>query len=271
MTELAADLPALLALERIDENLFRARNADLGGRPALYGGQVAAQALMAAAATVEPDRVPHSFHGYFLRAGRPETPVILHVDRDRDGRSFSARRVVAVQNGKVIFSMLASFHHETDAAMYDAAPQRAVEHRDDKPFTAWATLLEVSEVTRTDLGAGQFTDCLWVRSASPLGDDPVVHRAALACISDLGSGFGQLREEGIGFGGPSVDHSMWFHEPIRSDEWVLVDLQPIKARSARGVYHGSLRNGDGVLGATITQEMLLLPKERVLRDPARSD
>lgn len=266
MTELAADLPALLALERIDENLFRARNADLGGRPTLYGGQVAAQALMAAAATVEGDRVPHSLHGYFLRAGRPETPVVLHVERDRDGRSFSARRVVAVQNGKVIFSMLASFHAETDAPMFDAAPHRAVDDRDDKPWTSWSTLLDVSEVTRTDLAAGRFTDCLWVRSTAPLGDDPLVHRAALVCISDLGSGFGQLGTDGIGLGGPSVDHSMWFHEPVRADEWVLVDLVPVKARSARGVYHGSLRDAAGTLAATITQEMILLSRERVVED-----
>ena len=106
----------MLTLERFDRDLFRARNASYGRRPNLFGGQVAAQALVAAAATVEADRLPHSFHGYFLRPGRIDLPVILEVDRDRDGRSFSARRVVAVQDGEVIFSMAPSFHVEPEGA-----------------------------------------------------------------------------------------------------------------------------------------------------------
>ena len=104
-----------------------------------------------------------------------------------------------------------------------------------------------------------FTDCLWVRSAASLGDDPLMHRAALTYLSDLGTGFGQQDKTIIGRGGPSIDHSMWFHENIRADDWVLVDLRPVKARSARGSYHGSLRDRGGVLGATIHQEQLLLP------------
>ena len=113
--ELADDLATLLTLERVDRDLFRGRNANYGPRQTLYGGQVAAQCLLAAAATVEPDRLPHSFHGYFLRAGRVDLPVIFEVDRDRDGRSFSARHVVAVQDGEVIFSMITSFHVESGA------------------------------------------------------------------------------------------------------------------------------------------------------------
>ena len=107
--ELANDLASLLDLERVDRDLFRARNANFGPRRTLYGGQVAAQCLIAAAATVEDHRLPHSLHGYFLRAGQSDLPVILEVDRDRDGRSFSARHVNAVQDGEVIFSMVTSF------------------------------------------------------------------------------------------------------------------------------------------------------------------
>jgi acyl-CoA thioesterase II len=214
---------------------------------------------LAAAATVEPERRPHSLHGYFLRAGRTDHPVILAVDRDRDGRSFSARHVVAQQEGEVIFSMIASFHAEREGGEFDNAPLRAVPEPEDSPSGGWNQVLEVREVTRTDIAAGHFTDCVWVRSADPLGDDPLLHWAGLTYLSDLGSGFGQQAPELLGRGGPSIDHSMWFHQRIRADDWVLVDLRPIKAMGSRGVYQGSLRDRRGVLGATLHQEQLLLP------------
>jgi acyl-CoA thioesterase-2 len=238
----ADDLPSLLTLERVDRDLFRGRNANYGPRQTLYGGQVAAQCLLAAAATVEPDRLPHSFHGYFLRAGRSNLPVVLEVDRDRDGRSFSARHVIAVQDGEVIFSMITSFHAESEGGVFDGAPRRDVPAPEDVPKGGWNTLLDVRPVTPTDFLKGVFTDCLWVRSAAPLGDDPLMHRAALTYLSDLGTGFGQ-QDQAI----------------IRADDWVLVDLRPVKARSARGLYQGSLRDRHGALGATINQEQLLLP------------
>jgi acyl-CoA thioesterase II len=255
----AEDLPSLLTLERVDRDLFRGRNANYGPRQTLYGGQVAAQCLLAAAATVEPDRLPHSFHGYFLRAGASNLPVVLEVDRDRDGRSFSARHVVAVQDGEVIFSMITSFHAESEGGAFDDAPRREVPAPEDVAKGGWNTLLDVRPVTPTDFLKGVFTDCLWVRSAAQLGDDPLMHRAALTYLSDLGTGFGQQDNAITGRGGPSVDHSVWFQENIRADDWVLVDLRPVKARSARGLYQGSLRDRHGVLGATINQEQLLLP------------
>jgi acyl-CoA thioesterase-2 len=258
--DLADDLPSLLNLERVDRDLFRGRNANHGPRQTLYGGQVAAQCLVAAATTVEPDRLPHSLHGYFLRPGRSDLPVILEVDRDRDGRSFSARHVVAVQEGEVIFSMVTSFHAEREGGEFDDAPRRATPDPEDLPKGIWSSpLLEVREVTPTDFLKGVFTDCLWVRSAAPLGDDRLIHQAGLTYLSDLGSGFGQQGSAIIGRGGPSIDHSMWFQDAIRADDWVLVDLRPVKARGARGTYHGSLRNRHGVLGATLYQEHLLLP------------
>src|SRR5207237_2658113 len=119
----AGDMASVLDLEPLDRDLFRAHNAaSARERRSLYGGQVAAQALRAAGLTVDPDRYAHSLHGYFLRPGRADLPVILHVDRDRDGRSFSARHVRAVQDGKVIFSMLASFYRNELSATYDAVP-----------------------------------------------------------------------------------------------------------------------------------------------------
>jgi acyl-CoA thioesterase II len=261
------DLAALLDLEMLDRDLFRAEN-EPGARKrlSLYGGQVAAQALRAASATVAPERVPHSLHGYFLRPGRVDRPVILHVDRDRDGGSFSARHVRAVQDGEVIFSMIASFHAREESATFDAVATRGGPDPDTLAARSSGLLIEVREVTPTRVGEGQIrhSDLLWVRAASPLPDDPLVHACALAYISDLGSGFGQVDVPGLPAGGPSIDHSLWFHEMIRADEWMLLELWPLKASSSRGVYSGSLRSEDGRLGAILTQEMLL--RDRVL-DP----
>jgi acyl-CoA thioesterase-2 len=254
------DLAGLLDLEVIDTNLYRGQN-ERGARErfSLYGGQVAAQALRAAGLTVAPERMPHSLHGYFLRRGRVDRPVIYHVDRDRDGGSFSARHVRAVQDGDVIFSMLASFHEREDAPLFDAVATRGGASPDTLPSRPSPLLVEAREVTPTRIADGQVrhSDLLWVRAVTPLPDDPMVHACVLAYVSDLGSGFGQVRVEGLPAGGPSIDHSLWFHEPIRADEWMLLELWPLKAASARGVYSGSLRAEDGGLGAVITQEMLL--------------
>lgn len=274
--DLADDLLSLLTLERVDRDLFRGRNANYGPRRTLFGGQVAAQCLLAAAATVEPGRLPHSLHGYFLRAGRVDMPVILEVDRDRDGRSFSARHVNAVQEGEVIFSMVTSFHAERAEVEveFDDAPRRDAPEPEQSARGGFnPLLLEVREVTPTDFLKGVFTDLLWVRSPVSLGDDPLLHRAGLTYLSDLGSGFGQLGSAVVGRGGPSIDHSMWFQHGIRADDWVLLDLRPIKAGWARGTYHGSLRDRHGTLGATIYQEHLLLPgtMEDMLDDVLRHE
>jgi acyl-CoA thioesterase-2 len=253
-------LAALLDLEILDRDLFRGQNEDTAGkRLSLYGGQVAAQALRAAGLTVPADRLPHSLHGYFLRPGLVDRPVLLHVDRDRDGGSFSARHVRAVQDGEVIFSMVASFHKREESPTYDAVPTRS--GVDPSTLTARPTpfLVDVREITPTSISDGQVrhSDLLWVRAAAPLPDDPLVHACAIAYVSDLGSGFGQVRVPELSAGGPSIDHSLWFHEPIRADEWMLLELWPLKATGSRGVYSGSLRNADGRLGVLITQEMLL--------------
>jgi acyl-CoA thioesterase-2 len=250
----------LLDLEVLDRDLFRGENEEsAGARRSLYGGQVAAQALRAAGATVPPERLPHSLHGYFLRPGRVDRPVILRVDRDRDGGSFSARHVRAVQDGEVIFSMIASFHAREESATFDAVPTRGGVDASTLPPRPSPFLVEVREITPTRIGGGQVrhSDSLWVRASTPLPDDPLVHACALAYVSDLGSGFGQVDVADLPAGGPSIDHSLWFHEPIRADEWMLLELWPLKASSSRGVYSGSLRSEDGRLGVLLTQEMLL--------------
>jgi acyl-CoA thioesterase-2 len=193
-------------------------------------------------------------------------PVILHVDRDRDGGSFSARHVRAVQDGEVIFSMLASFHEREEAASFDGVATRGGEQADTLPSRPSPMLAEVREITPTRIADGQVrhSDRLWVRAVDDLGNDPLVHACALTYISDLGSGFGQVDVAGLAAGGPSIDHSLWFHDPIRADEWMLLELWPMKAGSARGLYGGSLRSQDGALGAVVMQEMLL--RHRVM-DP----
>ncbi len=261
------DLAALLDLEQLDRDLFRGQN-EPGARErfSLYGGQVAAQALRAAGSTVPEGRMPHSLHGYFLRRGRVDRPVLFHVDRDRDGGSFSARHVRAVQDGEVIFSMLASFHEREDAPSYDAVASRGGDGAESLPPRPSPFLIDVREITPTRIADGQVrhSDRLWVRATTTLPDDPLTHACALAYVSDLGSGFGQVEVDGLSAGGPSIDHSMWFHEPIRADAWMLLELWPMKAGGARGVYSGSLRSEDGRLGTVIMQEMLL--RHRVM-DP----
>jgi acyl-CoA thioesterase-2 len=272
MPKTGRDLAAVLELEPLDRDLFRARN-EPGARErfSLYGGQVAAQALRAAGSTVPNERLPHSLHGYFLRPGKVDRDVILHVDRDRDGGSFSARHVRAVQDGEVIFSMLASFHTLEESPTYDAVPTRVGADPDTLPGRASPMLVDVREVTLTRIGEGQLrhSDLFWVRAPASLPDDPLVHACAMVYVSDLGSGFGQVEVPNLALGGPSIDHSMWFQEPLRADEWMLLNLWPLKAANARGVYSGALRSADGRLGAIFSQEMLLrartLPPELLRR------
>ena len=129
----------------------------------------------------------------------------------------------------------------------------------DPSSHSWNTIIDVMDVTPFDLATGRFPDCMWVKTTDPLPNDPIMNASALVFLSDLGSGFGQVDAGLSGRGGPSIDHAMWFQEPIRADEWVLLDLIPVKAWSARGTYHGSLRDQSGRLGATVYQEHLLLP------------
>jgi acyl-CoA thioesterase-2 len=258
----AADLASVLDLESLDRDLFRGHNAISAlGRTSLYGGQVAAQALRAAGLTVPDDRHAHSLHGYFLRAGRPDRPVMLHVDRDRDGRSFCARHVRAVQDGEVIFSMLASFHQDEPSGSFDAVPSGTPPPPDDLGRPRGDQIIEMWEVTplRVEGDRIAYPDVMWVRVKDPLPDDRMLRACAMAYVSDMGSGFGQLHVEGLSSGGSSIDHALWFQADLAVNDWMLLDLHPVKAGGARGVYTGGLRDRNGTLGLFCAQELLLRP------------
>jgi acyl-CoA thioesterase-2 len=259
----AETLADILDVEPLDRDLFRGVNSlDARDRRSLYGGQVAAQALRAAAETVPGDRFPHSLHGYFLRPGRADRPVILAVARDRDGRSFSARHVNAIQDGEVIFSMLASFHVDEHSGTFEVTPRSDAPPPDSLAVRHGISgLVELREVTPTSMEGDRpsVTDQLWVRARHALRDDRIVQACALAYVSDFGSGFGQVDQPDLPPGGPSIDHAIWFHRPIRVDDWVLIELHPVKAGSARGVYLGTMRDREGGLAAMLTQEILLRP------------
>ena len=260
----AGDLNELFDLERIDADLFRGLNEKTApARPALFGGQVAGQALRAASLTVPEGRMPHSFHGYFLRPGQWQHPVILKVDRDRDGRSFSARHVSAVQEGKVIFSALASFHiHEESPDFSQRLPAGA--DPDDLPaeralVSMFASAFEFRPYPPVrPYGPEDYPlpARVWAKSTVRLPDDPVLHACALAYLSDIGSGFADGELEQFPRGGPSIDHAMWFHHPARVDEWILLWMGPLKAGGARGLYAGTAHDAAGRLLAVFNQEMI---------------
>jgi acyl-CoA thioesterase-2 len=259
-----ADMLDLLDIEELDTNLYRGYNERASSnRPALFGGQVAAQALRAAASTVPPDRLPHSLHGYFLRPGRAQHPVILQVARDRDGRSFSARHVVALQRGEVIFSMSASFQlprEGTEFAVERAQEWTPPEGLSERTFSARvAELFDVRPYPAARPHQGdedRLPARIWAKVQEGLPDDPIVHACALTYLSDVGSGFADGTVPGVPRGGASIDHAVWFHEPIRADAWVLLDTWPIKTIGWRGLYAGSIHARDGRLGATLAQELL---------------
>jgi acyl-CoA thioesterase-2 len=256
----ASTLLEALTLEKLDRGLFRGINVEAWG-PNLYGGQVAAQSLAAAAGTVDPDRLPHSLHGYFLRRGRQDLPVIFEVSRDRDGGSFSARHVAAIQEGEVIFSMLASFQRSAE----EEWPQF---ESDLVPFTPPDfEAYEVEHTMHMDLRAlrsptpeDSFDDVhnyLSLRASDPLGDDPMVHASALVYLSDMSSGYFKVFLPGLANGGPSIDHFVYFHEPVRADRWITHQMWPSASSSRRGFYQGHMRGAGGELAAVIGQECLL--------------
>jgi acyl-CoA thioesterase-2 len=260
----ATDLAWLLDLEEVDTDLYRSpvEPAETP-RHNLYGGLVCAWALMAGARTVGDDRSPHSLHGYFLRRGRADKPVILKVDRDRDGRSFSARHVTAVQDGEVILSMLASFHVEEGGATFET-PTRTLDvaHPDALPTNTNRRMgfaaLDVRNIVVDGSGWTPPTR-QWVKTVDRLPDDPTLHACVIAYISDLGSGFGELDVPDLPKGGPTIDHAFWFHGHHRADEWLYLDQWPIKAIGARGLYMGAMHTLGGELVGSLTQEALLRP------------
>jgi acyl-CoA thioesterase-2 len=262
----ATNLQELLDLEELDRDLYRAHNPPRPFVAHLFGGQVAAQALRAASLTVPDARFPHSLHGYFLRRGEANYPTIMRVARDRDGRSFSARHVVALQHGEAIFTASVSFHVDEESPDYCGVPLDT-----DIPSPDELRPHEIGDLTVMfevrGLGAHADNDeqwhgwrRLWARTREPLPDDRVLHTCGLVYLSDMSTGFADLDVPGLPPGGPSLDHSIYFHRPVRVDDWLFMDLEPVSAAGARGVYRGSLHDREGRLGATVFQETLLRPR-----------
>lgn len=263
----AAPLPAvgnpgttlheLLELERLDDDMFRTIvvSPEPGG---LFGGQVAAQALKAAAGTVPQGRQPHSLHGYFLTRGDSSRRVLLRVSRDRDGGSYSNRRVVAVQDGKVIFNMAASFHRAEDGPSYQAAAMPDVEapgglpdHDRRIPLPGVQTRLPSQPLPGQD-----WPSRAWMRALHPL-EGETEHACALTFVSDMFVGHSAV--DGLAMRRPltSLDHALWFYRPPRMDDWVLMDLQPETGAGGRATYTGRIFSADGTLVAGLAQETLL--------------
>jgi acyl-CoA thioesterase-2 len=282
MQPVLKDLVDLLALERIDRDLFRGRSQNLGWG-AIFGGQVFAQALSAATQTTGAERSVHSAHGYFLRAGELGRPIVYEVDRLRDGRSFSTRRVVAVQEGEAIFSLAASFQVEEEGLEHqDAMPEVVtpaslqsereliLAHANQLPAVVRARATADSPIEIRPVDAqNPFAPAvrapsrrLWYRVVDRLPDDPALHRYLLAYASDFSFLGTALDPHGVSWFTPgmqvaSLDHAMWFHRPFRVDEWLLYDVESPNASGARGLVRGRFFDRDGRLVASAIQEGLI--------------
>jgi acyl-CoA thioesterase II len=243
----------LLTLERAGTGLFVTPVLHEG--PAgLFGGQVAAQALRAAASTVAPERHPHSLHGYFLSRGDASRPVRLTVQADRDGRSYSNRRVIAEQDGSVIFNMAASFHVVEPGLDYQAHAAPEVTQPDELPdsdIRPWLVGVDLRIPEQARPGQ-QRPSRVWLRARDELGDD-TMHACALTYVSDMFTGLSSVPGDRLG-PPTSLDHAVWFHRPVALDDWVLMDLQPESIAGGRGMYTGRIFARDGTLAAGIAQE-----------------
>lgn len=266
----------LLDLEAIEVNIFRGKHPE-GDRQRTFGGQVAAQALMAAGRTVDQGRV-HSLHSYFLRPGDSSAPTLYEVDRIRDGRSFATRRVVAIQHGRAIYNMQASFHRdevslEHQVAMPDVPPPESILPVQQRAHTEfgyvddWNRLphpIEQRYIGELPWHPGHSPEPrqqLWIRADGHLADDPLLHACIVTYASDMNLFDAmlaphQVRWDDGSFMGASLDHCMWFHRDLRADEWMLYDMDSPIAHAGRGLARGFLFSRDGELQVSIVQEGL---------------
>jgi len=279
MQQAVDDLIALLDLEAIEVNIFRGTSPDVEAQR-VFGGQVAGQALVAAARTVDDDRSVHSLHAYFLRPGDPTVPILYEVDRIRDGRSFTTRRVVAIQHGKAIFNLHASFHvheagleHEDPMPADVARPETLPDFRER--WAPWADMLgdwyERDRPIDTRTADWQPLDRtrplpphqhVWLRADGVLPDDPVLHACILTYASDMTLLDTTLLPHAVGAVEKdvmmaSLDHAMWFHRPFRADEWLLYAQDSPSASGGRGLGRGSIFTSEGHLAVTVVQEGLI--------------
>ncbi|MCS5479083.1 acyl-CoA thioesterase II [Corynebacterium sp. YIM 101645] len=261
----------ILGLERIDRDIFRGPAAD-SKLPRTFGGQVAAQALVAATETIERDLTVHSLHGYFVAPGKSADPTIFLVDRIRDGGSFASRQVRAVQDGETIFSMQASFHRRDDAGPEHSAimrdvpgPEELTQDGSTLPVSSRALLEEwgdwdIHVVPSTDYERDKYSpgqQVVWFRSRRPLPDDETFHICTLAYMSDmtlLHSAMVPHPDHRAQMA--SLDHAMWFLRPFRADEWLLYDQVSPSAHGGRALTHGRIFDRAGNLVAVVTQEGL---------------
>jgi acyl-CoA thioesterase II len=278
-----SELIDLLALERLEDNLFRGQSRDIGTRY-VFGGQVLGQALAAAQATIDNGRQAHSLHAYFLRAGNIDHPIVYDVDRTRDGGSFSVRRVTAIQHGKVIFFCAASFQDGENGAehqlkMPEVPQPEDIAPADPVPPDVMATL--PTKVQRWLSRGGPFEfrhvyprdelnppkrppyQQVWFRLRENVGDIPAeLHQALLAYASDFHLLGTATFPHGISYYTPNVqmaslDHALWFHRPFRADEWLLYSLDSPSSQSSRGLARGQIFDRQGRLVASTAQEGLI--------------
>jgi acyl-CoA thioesterase II len=274
----------LLDLEQIEVNIFRGRSPDETVQR-VFGGQVAGQALVAAGRTVPADRPVHSLHAYFIRPGDPSVPLVYTVDRTRDGRSFTTRRVTAIQHGKPIFTLSASFHRQ-ETGLEHAAPMPAAPPAEtlrpnaeriaaatgaplprqfqDRPIdlrTVGPLSIEMG-LDPALRGLQHHENLVWVRVTEELPDDPLLHVCLMTYVSDLTLLETVALEHGMSWFDPritgaSLDHAMWFHRPFRADQWLLYAQESPVASGARGLVRGQVFTAAGDLVVSVMQEGLI--------------
>ncbi|MEM9608100.1 MAG: acyl-CoA thioesterase II [Actinomycetota bacterium] len=274
------DLVDLLDLEPIEVNVFRGSSPD-EDRQRTFGGQVAGQALVAAVRTVDHDRAVHSLHAYFLRPGDPNAPILYTVDRIRDGRSITTRRVVAVQHGRAIFNLQASFQRPEEGWEYQSTMPEVPQPED---LPTWQERMEpVKHLLEGDwfdrprpidlryadgrpLGSGDSTHFqrVWMKANGTLPDDPALHACVVTYASDMSLLDTVVMPHGTDWTQgtvqmASLDHAMWFHQPFRADEWLLFDQRTHASHGARGLANGEIYTQDGRLAVSVVQEGLIRP------------
>src|SRR5712691_1606471 len=270
----------LLDLEQIEVNIFRGRSPDEQVQR-VFGGQVAGQALVAAGRTVPADRPVHSLHAYFIRPGDPAVPIVHLVDRVRDGRSFTTRRVSAVQHGKTIFTLSASFHQPEPGPVHadpmpDVPPPEAVERTSDRlarllgdvPPQVLQSPIDLRSIGPMSAEAARdpalrtTRNLIWLRVDGDLPDDPLLHVCLMTYASDMSLLDSVLLGHGLTWldgrtSGASLDHAMWFHRPFRADQWLLYAQESPAAFGARGLARGEVFTADGRLVVSVMQEGLI--------------
>jgi acyl-CoA thioesterase-2 len=285
VSEALQKLIKLLDLEEIEVNHFRGVSPEEESQQRVFGGQVAGQALVAAARTVAEGRV-HSFHSYFLRPGDTKVPILYEVTRIRDGRSFTTRLVVAIQHGQAIFNLSASFHKdEPGLSYYEPMPEVPPPEGLPSFWKHFASFDAVSpamidQIARREMPLDiricdpvdrppstwrEPVSYAWLRANGRLPDDPVLHACVLTYASDMTLLETSLRPHGLPWNhtlkimGASLDHAMWFHRPFRADEWLLYAQRTPSSAGARGFATGNIYTRDGVMIASVAQEGLIRP------------